>query len=84
MTSKLLPDAGAGPARYKADVRHAAGGGILFASELKAIVAAVGPELSIDSDGLVASTLFYFLPEERSAIKGSLQASTGLLGRVAS
>jgi asparagine synthase (glutamine-hydrolysing) len=45
------------------------GSGILFASELKALVAAVGPELSVDPGALVASTLFYFLPEERSAIK---------------
>ena len=45
------------------------GSGILFASELKALVAAVGPELTVDPGALVASTLFYFLPEERSAIK---------------
>ena len=46
------------------------GSGILFASELKALVAAVGPELSVDPAALVASTLFYFLPEEQSAVKG--------------
>jgi len=45
------------------------GDGILFASELKALVSAVGPELSINPSALVASTLFYFLPEEQSAIK---------------
>jgi asparagine synthase (glutamine-hydrolysing) len=45
------------------------GKGILFASELKALVSAVGSELTIDPGALVASTLFYFLPEERSAIK---------------
>jgi asparagine synthase (glutamine-hydrolysing) len=45
------------------------GSGILFASELKALVTAVGPELTINSDALVASTLFYFLPEEQCAIK---------------
>jgi asparagine synthase (glutamine-hydrolysing) len=43
------------------------GSGILFASELKALVAAVGPELSIDAEALVASTLYYFLPEEQCA-----------------
>ena len=47
---------------------HAASG-ILFASELKALVSAVGPELSVNPRALVASTLFYFLPEEESAIK---------------
>jgi asparagine synthase (glutamine-hydrolysing) len=45
------------------------GTGILFASELKALVAAVGPELTINPDALVASTLFYFLPEEQCAVK---------------
>ena len=53
------------------------GRGILFASELKALVAAVGPELSIDPDGLVASTLFYFLPEEQSAVKGVFKLPPG-------
>ena len=46
------------------------GSGILFASELKALVAAIGPELSVDPDALVASTMFYFLPEEQCALKG--------------
>jgi asparagine synthase (glutamine-hydrolysing) len=45
------------------------GNGILFASELKALVTAVGPELTINPDALVASTLFYFLPEEQCAVK---------------
>jgi asparagine synthase (glutamine-hydrolysing) len=45
------------------------GSGILFASELKALIAAVGPELTINPDALVASTLFYFLPEEQCAVK---------------
>lgn len=46
------------------------GDGVLFASELKAIVAAVGPELSVDPGALVASTLYYFLPEDRCAVRG--------------
>jgi asparagine synthase (glutamine-hydrolysing) len=45
------------------------GSGILFASELKALVTAVGSELTINPDALVASTLFYFLPEEQCAVK---------------
>jgi asparagine synthase (glutamine-hydrolysing) len=40
------------------------GEGILFASELKAIVAAVGPELAIDPAALVASMMYYWLPED--------------------
>jgi asparagine synthase (glutamine-hydrolysing) len=45
------------------------GEGILFASELKALVSAVGPELTVDPDALVASTMFYFLPDEQCAVK---------------
>jgi asparagine synthase (glutamine-hydrolysing) len=45
------------------------GRGIVFASELKALVAALGPELAVDPAALVASTLFYFLPDEQCAIK---------------
>ncbi len=40
------------------------GDGVLFASELKAVVAAAGPELSVNRQAMVASTLFYFVPEE--------------------
>jgi asparagine synthase (glutamine-hydrolysing) len=46
------------------------GDGVLFASELKGIVAAVGPELQIDPAGMVASTLYYWLPQEFDAIRG--------------
>ena len=53
------------------------GNGILFASELKALTAAVGPELTVDPDGLVASTLFYFLPEDRCAVKGVFKLPAG-------
>jgi len=53
------------------------GSGVLFASELKALVAAVGPELTIDPGALVASTMFYFLPEEQSALKGVFKLPPG-------
>jgi asparagine synthase (glutamine-hydrolysing) len=53
------------------------GNGILFASELKALVSAVGPELSINPDALVASTLFYFLPEEQCAVKEVFKLPSG-------
>ena len=44
--------------------------GVVFASELKALVAAVGPELRIEPGALVASMLYYWLPEQRCAIDG--------------
>ncbi len=46
------------------------GAGILFASELKAIVTAVGPELAVDPTAMVASALYYWLPEQFDAIQG--------------
>lgn len=44
-------------------------GGVVFASELKALVTAVGSELRIDPGALVASMLYYWLPEQRCAIQ---------------
>jgi asparagine synthase (glutamine-hydrolysing) len=46
------------------------GDGIVFASELKAIVSALGAELRIEPGTLVASMLYYWVPESRSAIQG--------------
>jgi asparagine synthase (glutamine-hydrolysing) len=46
------------------------GGGVVFASELKALVAALGSELRIEPGALVASMLYYWLPEQRCAIDG--------------
>lgn len=53
------------------------GDGVLFASELKALVAAAGPELSVDPQALVASMLFYFLPEEQCAVNGVMKLPPG-------
>ena len=44
--------------------------GVIFASELKALVAATGSELRIEPGALVASMLYYWLPEQRCAIDG--------------
>lgn len=46
------------------------GDGVVFASELKALVSALGPELRIDAEALVASMLYYFLPDQKSPILG--------------
>jgi asparagine synthase (glutamine-hydrolysing) len=46
------------------------GEGVMFASELKALVAAIGSELRIEPGALVASMLYYWLPEQRCAIDG--------------
>jgi asparagine synthase (glutamine-hydrolysing) len=44
------------------------GGGVVFASELKALVGAVGSELRIEPGALVASMLYYWVPEQRCAV----------------
>ena len=44
--------------------------GVVFASELKALVTAIGPELRVEPGALVASMLYYWLPEQRCAIEG--------------
>ena len=41
-----------------------------FASELKAIVAALGSELRVEPGALVASMLYYWIPEQRCAVRG--------------
>jgi asparagine synthase (glutamine-hydrolysing) len=46
------------------------GNGVVFASELKAIVAAVGTELEVDPAGMVASALYYWLPQGQDALRG--------------
>jgi asparagine synthase (glutamine-hydrolysing) len=46
------------------------GEGILFASELKAIVTAVGHELTVDPRAMVASTLYYWLPPDLDPLRG--------------
>ena len=46
------------------------GDGAVFASELKALTAAIGSELRIDPSALVASMLYWWLPEQRCAISG--------------
>ena len=46
------------------------GNGAVFASELKALTAAVGSELRIDPGALVASLLYFWVPEQRCAIDG--------------
>ena len=58
------------------------GDGIVFASELKAIVAAVGDELRVEPGTLVASMLYYWVPEQRCAVKGVHKLPAGSWARV--
>jgi asparagine synthase (glutamine-hydrolysing) len=58
------------------------GEGVLFASELKALVSAVGPELRIEPGALVASMLYYWVPEQFCAIQGVCKLPAGSWARL--
>jgi asparagine synthase (glutamine-hydrolysing) len=58
------------------------GDGVIFASELKAMLAAVGSELRIEPGALVASMLYYWVPEQRCAINGVQKLPGGSWARV--
>ncbi|MGH3888739.1 MAG: asparagine synthase (glutamine-hydrolyzing) [Pseudonocardiaceae bacterium] len=45
------------------------GRGLVFASELKALAAALGPALHVDDAALVASLLYYWVPDSRCAFR---------------
>jgi len=57
------------------------GNGLLFASELKSLLAAVGDELRIEPGALVASMLYYWVPEQRCAIQGVRKLPAGSWAR---
>jgi asparagine synthase (glutamine-hydrolysing) len=58
------------------------GGGLVFASELKALMAAVGAELRIDPGAMVASMLYYWVPDQQCAIEGVRKLPPGSWGRI--
>ena len=58
------------------------GDGIVFASELKAIISALGSELRIEPATLVASMLYYWVPEQRCAIQGVRKLPAGTWARI--
>ena len=44
--------------------------GVMFASELKALVSAVGSELQMAPEALVASMLYYWVPDQMCSVQG--------------
>jgi asparagine synthase (glutamine-hydrolysing) len=58
------------------------GEGLIFASELKALIAAVGTELQIEPGAMVASMLYYWVPDQRCAIKGVQKLPPGSWARI--
>jgi asparagine synthase (glutamine-hydrolysing) len=53
------------------------GDGIVFASELKALVGTIGDELRVDPAGMVSAALFRWVPPQRSAIAHVTQVAPG-------
>ncbi|GDY32489.1 asparagine synthase (glutamine-hydrolyzing) [Gandjariella thermophila] len=53
------------------------GGGLVFASELKALAAALGGSLQVDHAALVASLLYYWVPDSRCAFRGAEKLPPG-------
>ena len=57
------------------------GNGIVFASELKALLSAVGPELKIEPSAMIASMLYYWVPEQMCSIQGVRKLPAGSWAR---
>jgi asparagine synthase (glutamine-hydrolysing) len=51
--------------------------GVVFASEMKALVAAFGRELRMDPSGMVSSMLFWWVPDKASCIRGVSKLQPG-------
>jgi len=58
------------------------GEGLIFASELKALTAAVGGELRIEPGAMVASMLYYWVPDQQCAIAGVRKLPPGSWARI--
>jgi len=58
------------------------GEGLVFASELKALTAAVGAELRVEPGAVVASMLYYWVPDQQCAIEGVRKLPPGCWARV--
>ena len=69
------------PLGIKPLLYHLRGEGVVFASELKALLAAMGPELRIEPGALVASMLYYWVPEQRCAIRDVQKLPAGSWAR---
>lgn len=53
--------------------------GVVFASELKALVAAFGNELEIEPSAMIASILYYWVPDRRCCLNGVEKLQPGTL-----
>jgi asparagine synthase (glutamine-hydrolysing) len=53
------------------------GGGLVFCSELKALAAALGPDAAVDEAAMVASLLYYWVPDTRCALRDAEKLPPG-------
>ncbi|HEY0450374.1 asparagine synthase (glutamine-hydrolyzing) [Actinophytocola sp.] len=53
------------------------GGSVVFASELKALAAELGGQLRVDDGALVASLLYYWVPDQRCAFREAEKLAPG-------
>jgi asparagine synthase (glutamine-hydrolysing) len=58
------------------------GKGLVFASELKGLMAAVGVGLRIEPGAMVASMLYYWVPDQQCAIEGVRKLPPGSWARI--
>ncbi|MGA8682743.1 MAG: asparagine synthase (glutamine-hydrolyzing) [Acidimicrobiales bacterium] len=58
------------------------GDGVVFSSELKGLVSALGGELRVDPSALVASVLYYWVPDQRCALSGVQKLPPGSFAEV--
>jgi asparagine synthase (glutamine-hydrolysing) len=58
------------------------GDGLVFSSELKGLVSALGGELRVDPSALVASVLYYWVPDQRCALQGVEKLPPGSFAEV--
>jgi asparagine synthase (glutamine-hydrolysing) len=56
---------------------HRSGDGLAFASEAKALVAGVGERLAVDPTGVIASIMYYWIPDAQSAYQGISKLGAG-------
>jgi asparagine synthase (glutamine-hydrolysing) len=54
--------------------------GVVFASEMKALVSTFGNELHISTQGLVASMLYYWIPDQMCSLRGIDRVPPGTWG----
>ena len=56
------------------------GRGLVFCSELKALAEALGPDTAVDDAAMVASLLYYWVPDTRCACAGRREAASRAAG----